>query len=318
MSSFPPVALTGLWVAAYRAQESERPDYNRLCFDPLAAELAGPKGFELVAECAKVNPASTKVPFLPIRTKFIDDGIVEYLRQNPDCKQIVILAAGMDTRAFRLPLPRDLTVYELDHKEVFDYKNTKICSLRYEPVCRRVCLPADLAVDPWTDQLAQAGFSKHQKTIFLVEGLYMYLPHDAVENVTGLLATIAAPHSLLLADMQSEAVFKSPQLKPMLDFVTSINARWKSGYDDPGKMFAALGWDATVYQSSEVGFKYGRWPIAPYPLRTTAPQGYDEKKWGPWASVNPRSWLIAASRSPSQAAAVQTRSGLPEPTRSKL
>jgi hypothetical protein len=102
-------ARTANWIAAARARESARSD--RLFHDPWAAELAGPPGVDQLA-----GPEN---PFLPVRTRFFDDLLEETATW---AAQVVLLGAGFDTRAYRLNLPADATVFELDRAEVFAAK----------------------------------------------------------------------------------------------------------------------------------------------------------------------------------------------------
>lgn len=101
---------TGRWIAAARAFETARPD--RLFNDPWADVLAGDVG-RATLDAADYNP------FLPVRTRYIDHRIIDAARKN---SQIVLLGAGLDTRAFRLPLPAGCTVFEVDFEEAFTKK----------------------------------------------------------------------------------------------------------------------------------------------------------------------------------------------------
>src|ERR1700722_13335086 len=135
------VAATGLLVAAMRAEESARDD--ALFTDPFAERLAGEDGRQLLAEAA----AETEQPSAPIvvRTRFWDEALLR--TQDDGVVQVVILAAGMDARAYRSPWHTGTTVYEVDQPQVIQAKDKRLGAER--PRCRRVAVGVDLAED-WT------------------------------------------------------------------------------------------------------------------------------------------------------------------------
>ena len=114
------VGQTARWVAASRALESESAD--PLYRDPFARALAGETGFTMLSTMRAVMGApDTKSadPFLTIRTKYLDDGLLSAVRDG-EITQVVIVAAGMDARAFRLDWPAGTTLFEVDRDDVFD------------------------------------------------------------------------------------------------------------------------------------------------------------------------------------------------------
>ena len=127
-------ALTSLWVAAWRADESERPD--ALFHDSYARTLAGPEGFELLEAARDV--ALIEVPFVPVRTIFFDQRIVRG-------SQVVLLGAGMDARAFRLQWRTGARVFEVDLPEVLALKARRLGCVA--PRCIGIPVPADLTGD---------------------------------------------------------------------------------------------------------------------------------------------------------------------------
>lgn len=184
------VGLTAVGVAWARAVESRRPD--RLFDDPLAARVAqrGQQGLEEsfgVREggLAQTSPVDEHVArafldYAAVRTRYFDDCLLEACADG--CRQVVILAAGMDARAFRLPWPAGIRIYELDRRDVLAVKEEVIAAEGVSPRCQRHGVATDLAADwaaDWAAELRAAGFSGGQQTAWLAEGLLNYLtPED--------------------------------------------------------------------------------------------------------------------------------------------
>ncbi len=161
------VSDTAHWIAAIRAQESTRED--ALFRDPFAAELAGPAG--------NTRPAS--LPHWPLvtRIKLIDDFVLQSVREGVDC--VLNLAAGLDTRPYRLALPRELQWIEADLPGIIDYKQAAL--QRGEPSCRLTRKPVDL-----TDASARRAFlseslARASQVLVITEGLLLYLEPASVE-----------------------------------------------------------------------------------------------------------------------------------------
>jgi methyltransferase (TIGR00027 family) len=281
--SAPPVALTSRWIAAARANESARPD--RLFNDPFAAALS-----DGVGATSPYQPAPSAldavtlraiqafgVPYLSIRTRFLDDLLLQAAAD--DVRQIVILAAGMDARAFRLPWPAGTTVYELDRPEVLAAKSATLAGA--QPRCRWQTIGVDLAEAAWPDALTTAGFDPRQPSAWLVEGLLMYLDEATVRTLLGTIAMLAQPGSWLGADLMGVAMFQLPLLRPWLALFAAQNAPLRFGTDTPEALFAGAGWQATALQPGDEGANFGRWPF-PVPAREIPRV--------------PRSFLVAARR----------------------
>src|SRR5689334_22050755 len=138
-----PVSTTAFWMAAVRARESTRAD--RLFDDPLARDLAGPEGLDLMARMEAGLPEN---PTLVIRHRFYDDALMRGLADR-EIGQVVILAAGMDTRAYRLNLP---TVFEIDRRAVLEVKHSRLAATTAQPAGKRIVVGVDLTGE-WADEL---------------------------------------------------------------------------------------------------------------------------------------------------------------------
>ncbi len=277
---FPPVGMTGKVTAAGRARESERPD--RLFDDPLAAVLAGPDGFRWMAEW-RLPGMPEENPTIGPRTRFFDDVVAEALSSG--LRQIALVAAGMDTRAFRLPLPPDAVVFELDHGAVLAAKQAALDQAGARPRCHRIAVPADLGDDAWPAALTRARFEASQPALFLAEGLSCYLTRDQNAVLLDRLASLAARGSLLGMDMVSRDYLDNPAVAPFLELLATWGIRWQFGTNDPAGFLAAHGWLAHVHSFDEVGRSFGRWP----------PPGVPDDAADRAAAAS-RNWFISARR----------------------
>jgi methyltransferase (TIGR00027 family) len=251
-----PVALTALMVAAARAREHERSD--RLFWDPYAAALAGEEGPGLLANLERASGDTPSSPYLSIRVRFFDDLLLAAL-SSAGVRQVVLLAAGMDTRAFRLPWPAGATVYELDRPEVLARKDTILQGMAAVARCTRHRLDVDLAC-AWAQVLYDAGFDPRAPSIWLAEGLLQYLEHAIVQHVLTQATQLAAEGSVLGANLVSAAFLTHPATQSFREKFAKLNAPWQWGTDDPETFFAQHGWRATVTLPGEEGANFGRWP----------------------------------------------------------
>ncbi|MFD7321946.1 class I SAM-dependent methyltransferase [Streptomyces sp. NPDC059875] len=253
------VSRTAQWTAAARAVETERED--RLFADPYARIVADDIGFELLDRYAGAGT----VPFLAIRTTYLDRAIVEAVEKR-GIRQVVFLAAGMDTRFFRLPWPDGVTVYELDRPALLEAK-AKMLAGEPAPAGRtRITVPVDLTQD-WTGPLKEAGWKSDEPVLWVVEGLLFFLPEQAVRTLISTLSAHAAPGSVLLGDVISRAALENPLSRPFLNALKEDGNPWLFGTEEPEALLAACGWEVReIKQPGEDGADFDRWPY-PVPPR---------------------------------------------------
>src|SRR6516162_10136576 len=183
------VGATALGVAAARAVETAGP--NPLIRDDFAQALvssAGPAWARLTdPELARLDGDEhgqrvhrLGVDYQAVRTHFFD----EYFDNagGAGVRQVVILAAGLDSRAYRLGWPAGTAVYEIDQPKVLEYKTGILKAHGASPSAERRPVPVDLR-DEWPAALAAAGFDRTQPTAWLAEGLLPYLPSDAQDRL---------------------------------------------------------------------------------------------------------------------------------------
>jgi methyltransferase (TIGR00027 family) len=267
----PPVTTTAKWAAAQRARESRRLD--RLFFDPFASALAGEEGRTALEISERVNPRSEDTAaYIAIRVRFLDDLVLRLASEG--IRQIVVPAAGMDARAFRLDLAPDTVIYEMDHPELLEEKENILRREGAKPKCRRVTLATDLEHD-WAKRLGQAGFSSTQGSIWILEGLLYYLEEEEVGRLLAQISELGVKGSGLGADVVSRSTITSPWMQASLKQMEKRGFAWKFGCDDPEELLALYGWNAVARQLGEDGANFGRWELPVEPrTRTEIPRTF--------------------------------------------
>lgn len=277
--------LTSRWMAAARARESRRPD--RLFDDPLSPALSGPKGFvwldmmDLASYPLGPGPGLYSV----VRTRFFDEFLGSAVAGIEE-PQVVLLAAGMDARAFRIQWPPGTRVYELDLPEVLELKEELLTRTGAAESCERRLVGTDLASDGWVRNLREAGHDAERPTIWLAEGILLYLAETEVRGVLAGVDQLSGPRSRLGADLINRDMFLSPSGWPILEAFSWLGSPLRFGTNTPEDLLAEHGWRARALQPGEKGADYGRWPY-PVPPRNI--------------SGLPRSFLLTAHRTGDEA-----------------
>ena len=177
------VSDTALWVAAYRAEESERPD--ALFQDPFARRLTGERGFGLLG----AMPKGRKLAWpMVVRTVLFDRFVLDRLADGVDL--VLNLAAGLDARPYRMRLPADLLWIEVDLPAMIDYKRDALAA--EVPVCRLERVALDLSDRAARRTLLGEVAARGKKALVLSEGLLVYLAEDEVAALATDLAGGAA------------------------------------------------------------------------------------------------------------------------------
>src|SRR5581483_10175003 len=198
--------------------------------------------------------------YLGVRSKFFDDYFTGVAAAGMD--QVVVLAAGLDSRAFRLPWPPAATLYELDAPKVLEFKDGVLAGEGARPQCRRRTVPVDLRGD-WPAALATAGFRPDRPTAWLAEGLLPYLPHDAQERLLRRLHARSAPGSRIAlehVDGDVTALLDDPTLLRMAENLgVDLAQLWPAdqGLNAPGWL-ADHGWAVTTTLALDAARAYGR------------------------------------------------------------
>jgi methyltransferase (TIGR00027 family) len=276
------VGSTALGVAAARAAETD--SENPLIRDPFARaflEAAGDGMWSLMANPTKAAELTddtdllahlqVMIDFMAVRTAFFDEYFLNAAASG--VRQVVILAAGLDARAWRLPWPDGTTVYELDQAKVLDFKSTTLQHRGAHPTSRLVSVAIDLRQD-WPTALQEAGFDPSRPTAWSAEGLLRYLPARAqdllFERILALspsgswLATNAPAQSALDPERLARQRERSHRLRAAAARVldTELPADEDLWYPeertDVTEWLREHGWDASAIAMGEMLARYGR------------------------------------------------------------
>lgn len=263
------VWATAVGVARVRALESERED--ALFRDPLARAFAAAGGLWPSSpppgdEAARRRRLAVSFSIV-IRTRFLDD----LLRQAAasGVRQVVLLGAGMDSRAFRMEWPQGTRLFEVDTAVPLDFKAAVLRQERAVARCERIPVAVDLRED-WPGALAAAGHDPAAPTVWIAEGLLIYLPEDAVDLLLARISARSAVGSRMGLTLGSRGVLERFGADAAPGSAASL---WVSEMpDDPVAWLAGHGWEADSHTLRERAAAYGR-PISSPPRRDEGPGG---------------------------------------------
>jgi methyltransferase (TIGR00027 family) len=242
------VSRTAMWMAELRAEEGGRAD--SLFDDRLAAAFVSAAGFT----GAPTAPLGS-VEFLAIRTRFYDDWVRDASANG--IRQVVLLAAGLDTRAFRLAWPAETRLFELDLPELFGFKEPVLVAGGAVAGCTRVVVPVDLSGD-WADPLAAAGFDRTAATGWLAEGVLQYLGSEGAAKLLTTVAELSGPGSAMAFDQFDDSAAHRRVMREVSDALGKQGVDLPTTMDDPMALLTRLGWSAGVSRIPALGESYGR------------------------------------------------------------
>jgi methyltransferase (TIGR00027 family) len=274
------VGSTAVMVAAARAGETDSP--NPLIRDPYARILVDGAGTGMwesildvsVAErLAEADPQVAAVfahmrNYQAVRTHFFDAFFAD--AASAGIRQIVILASGLDSRAYRLNWPAGTHIFEIDQPKVLEYKDKMLASHGVQPSAKRSAVPVDLRQD-WPAALTESGFDPAQPTAWLAEGLLMYLPADAQDKLFESLTALSAPGSRVSAEAvghqdderRAEMRERFAKVADQIGIEQSIDVQ-ELIYNDPDRAdvtewLNTHGWRAWAVTSNEEMRRLDRW-----------------------------------------------------------
>jgi methyltransferase (TIGR00027 family) len=274
-----PLLLAARLMAANRAAETMRRE--PLYRDPLAGDLAGDEGWaalEAVRQSSWPGYSSGPDPYLTILTRFFDEALIEAVR-TATITQVVIVGAGMDTRAFRLTWPSGVHLFEVDTADVFAYKEAILHRLDAQAQCQRhtTCTRSYASL---ARALRRAHFEPTRPAAFLIERL-QYLRPERADRLLRELSALASESSWIGLALVSRETLHSNFMEPYLRKLEAVGLPpWTFGVDDPEAWLAQYGWKASSVVAGAPEASYGRWPYAYIPRGTPAiPRGFLTVGW---------------------------------------
>lgn len=276
------VGTTAVMVAAARAAETASPD--PLINDPYARILVEGAGGgvwglmmdeDWVARAVDIDPEGAAIfahmgSYQAVRTRFFDDFFTA--AGDAGIRQVVILASGLDSRAYRLDWPAGTVVYEIDQPKVLEYKESVLSAHGVQATATRREVAIDLRHD-WPKALRDAGFDASVPTAWLAEGLLMYLPADAQDRLFAQITELSAAGSRIAAETApTQAEERRQQMKERFEVIKEkfgITDSLDVGelmYNDPDRAdvaewLGAHGWDSTAVQSAAEMRRLDRWAL---------------------------------------------------------
>jgi methyltransferase (TIGR00027 family) len=230
------VGATATSVAVGRALGSRGP--NALINDPFAEPLVRAVGVDFFTRIAsgELDPAlvddngdfgmKRMSDMMGVRTRFFDDYFIAATEEG--IRQAVILASGLDARAYRLPWPAGTTVFEIDQSQVIEFKTATLAELGATPTAERRAVPVDLR-DDWPAALRAAGLDPGKPTAWSAEGLLPFLPPDAQDRLLDNITALSPAGSQLATENMHGA---SDAVETMADRIRKVTDQWREhGFD---------------------------------------------------------------------------------------
>lgn len=259
------VGMTALFVAAIRAIESKQPD--ALVHDEFAALFVAAAGDpdtnRLINEPGLWADSPLGTEFMGLRSKFFDNHFLAATENG--VRQAVILAAGLDARAYRLDWPQGMVVYEIDQPKVLEFKGQVLADAQATPHADRREVAADLR-ENWPAALIEEGFDPTQPTVWSAEGLLPYLPGAAQDALFARIDRLSTPGSSVACDaFASDVDFKQLadfQAKQMRDTpfgtIDIAELLYSDDRADPAEWLTKQGWTTTSALPEELAERYDR------------------------------------------------------------
>jgi methyltransferase (TIGR00027 family) len=268
------VGATATFVASGRAMATKDP--RGLINDPFAEPLVRAVGLDFFTKMMdgeldtstidNASPARKQamIDGMAVRTKYFDDYFID--ATNNGVRQAVILASGLDARAYRLPWPAGTVVYELDQPQVIDFKTTTLAGIGAEPLTTRRTIPIDLRQD-WPAALKAAGLDLTAPIAWLAEGLLIYLPPDAQDRLFDNITELSVPGSRVATEFVPGIIdFDADRVREIM--ASSFLRDHGIDVDMPSLVYAgqrnhvadylrAMGWDVDGVTRAELFERYG-------------------------------------------------------------
>jgi len=264
------VGLTALMVAAARAIETHRHDslaqdiYAEHFVLAAPASAGWPVRMQQVPD-GEANPLWGRFArYFGLRTRVLDDFLLQSV--HPDARQVVLLGAGLDSRAFRLDWPPGCVIFEIDREGVLAFKHEVLGGLSATPKAARIPIPVDLSAD-WVGALTDAGFDPAAPSVWLAEGLLFYLPNAAETYLIDTVDRLSASGSALafevkvekdLLEYRNSTIYTSTKHQIGIDLLNLFDGEPRP---DSAADLARKGWSTSVLTPFDFTQRHGRGPL---------------------------------------------------------
>ncbi|MEW2289576.1 class I SAM-dependent methyltransferase [Streptomyces sp. NPDC047841] len=264
------VGLTALLVAAARAIETHR-------HDSLAQDAYAEHFVRAAQACADWPVRIEQAPdgdgnplwgrfarYFGLRTRVLDDFLLSSVRTS--ARQVVLLGAGLDTRAFRLDWPSDCVVFEIDRAGVLAFKHQVLTDLTATPKVKRVPVPVDLRAD-WVTALTSAGFDPAAPSVWLAEGLLFYLPSPAERYLIDTVDRLTTEGSALAFEAKLEKDLQAYRDSPIYTAtreqigIDLLHLFDKGPRPDSAGELTAKGWSTSIHTPFHFSRRHRRGPL---------------------------------------------------------
>lgn len=265
------VGLTALLVAAARAIETHR-------HDSLARDIYAEHFVRAAPACAGWPVRVQQVPdgdanplwgrfarYFGLRTRVLDDFVLHSVHTG-GARQVVLLGAGLDTRAFRLDWPADCAIFEIDREGVLAFKHRVLDGLSATARAGRVPIPVDLR-DDWAGALCDSGFDATAPSVWLAEGLLFYLPPAAETYLIDTVDRLSTGGSALGFEVKLEKDLLEYRDSPLYTStahqigIDLLNLFDREPRPDSAGDLVSKGWSASVHTPFDFTHRHGRGPL---------------------------------------------------------
>jgi methyltransferase (TIGR00027 family) len=227
-------STTAEGMALVRAIEASRPEGKRICYDPIARSLVN--GFKFTISKLVIDSglygrfAPGAIEFITARERYIDDFLKACLSEGLD--QVVILGAGFDTRAYRIAGIEKLRVFEVDHPATQEVKLKRLRTV-IDPLPDHVTfIPVDFNTQTLAERLPASGYDEQGKTLFIWQGVTMYLTAEGVDSTLAFIAHHSGPGSAVIFDYFTNEFLRGPLVKKIRRLMRMVGEEHLFGIDE--------------------------------------------------------------------------------------
>jgi len=206
-------SITAAGIAIARAVESSKPAEQRICYDPYARQFVSPWMYHVLGFFLRSGYAEMRGPgvngYLLARERFIDDTLQRFLEEG--LQQLVILGAGFDARAFRFDLAGGVKTFEVDHPATQADKLEKVRRIFGGLPAHVTYVPVDFNTQSLPERLLSSGYDPALVSLFIWQGVSMYLTAEAIDATLSFVVHHSAPGSAIVFDYVYQAVLDGAQ-----------------------------------------------------------------------------------------------------------